>query len=274
MLATALAIMIQKADRHPDIWYSWVVNDKHVVPGLLLFAVFCFAVSVGQWRPIQKLYWGIFSRLIPPPPTTLLSIGRGLVIESAKWSCTVFPDHSENITGTLQRQAVGRDLLELRAHQDDWGDICARHGGAGHQKRLEVDFTYRGNAVVQYGQRQTIPFRDQSESSTAETHQLDQRILRDVEGQLAVLTRFEMFALWQLLLKGGMSGEHFEKVVSSLGFPVLTLADQNTVINTFQGISSKTSFLSRDFTTAHWSIKNELRVYLDYSLKARSPLLG
>jgi hypothetical protein len=82
----------------------------------------------------------------------------GLHIESARWYCAVFPEVSEDITAILQKQAIGKDHLELRAHQDaGWGDICMRHGGAGHHKNLEVDFTYRGSAVVPYEQRQTIP---------------------------------------------------------------------------------------------------------------------
>lgn len=82
----------------------------------------------------------------------------GLRIIAARWYCSVFPKYSQNITKAIQAQALGRESIELRAHQDaGWGDICARHGGVGHHKLLEVDFTYSGHAVIPYDHKQTIP---------------------------------------------------------------------------------------------------------------------
>jgi len=67
VLSTTLAIIIQKADRVPGIWYSWLLTNPHVVPTLLAFSALCFVIALGQWSPMQRIYWSLFRRLIPPP---------------------------------------------------------------------------------------------------------------------------------------------------------------------------------------------------------------
>lgn len=87
-----------------------------------------------------------------------ISERAGLRITAAKWYCAVLPKYSQDVTKVIQAQAFGKDSIELRAHQDaGWGDVCARHGGAGHHKLLEVDFTYNGHAVIPYDHKQIIP---------------------------------------------------------------------------------------------------------------------
>lgn len=82
----------------------------------------------------------------------------GLTIQSARWYCTAFPENFEDITDRLQRQAIGKHSLRIRAHQDaGWGDVCARHGGQGHHKGLDVEFCYRGSVSIPYDKEQVIP---------------------------------------------------------------------------------------------------------------------
>jgi hypothetical protein len=97
----------------------------------------------------------------------------GLTIEHAKWYCTVYPKYFEDVTKRVQAMVIGKDQLELSAHQDDgWGDICMRHGGQGHHKNLDVTVSYHSTITIPYDKTQLIGIVRQDFDRIDRRHQL------------------------------------------------------------------------------------------------------
>lgn len=102
---------------------------------------------------------------------------------------------------------------------------------------------------------------------------LVERQLADTQRQIVALSRFEIFALWKLLLTDGMTGRQFYFAVLDLGFPVLTLEQQNAIQDTFEGMSGKVTFL--DCIADVWKVKADFSGYVQYVVDVRlSPIFG
>jgi hypothetical protein len=97
----------------------------------------------------------------------------------------------------------------------------------------------------------------------------------ELKRQLDKLTAFEIFAVAQLIQKGGMSGQHFYSTVVELGFPVESRAHQQHITsNTFTDIEAKVTFLTRDYVTGYWAVKSEFGDELQYLIGLLTPVFG
>ena len=104
---------------------------------------------------------------------------------------------------------------------------------------------------------------------------LDLAQIERVSAELSSLSRFELFAVRHLCSVEGMTGEQFYVVVKQLGFPVLTMQQQNEIIGTFDRIASKTPLVSRgDGANLHWSIRADVRSYVQAVIDNQRPIFG
>src|ERR1035437_9342682 len=93
---------------------------------------------------------------------------------------------------------------------------------------------------------------------------LDYARLADAKQQLLYLSHFERFALWQLILKGGLTGEQFADIAQAYGIPVATLFGQEELGKTFAIVQGKSALLVCDETSGGWTIKPEFKDPVHY----------
>jgi hypothetical protein len=95
----------------------------------------------------------------------------------------------------------------------------------------------------------------------------------DVIRQMRPLTCFQLFALWQLLLRDGCTGIQFRNVVTDYGFPISNLADERAMENMYHEMTGTLTFLLHD-SDGTWNIKTNFKEQVKYLIQQRSPLLG
>jgi hypothetical protein len=98
--------------------------------------------------------------------------------------------------------------------------------------------------------------------------------LADAKQQLLCLSHFERFALWQLILKGGLTGEQFADIAQAYGIPVATLFGQKELGKTFAIVQEKSALLVCDETSGGWTIKPEFKDPVHYLIERMSPTFG
>jgi hypothetical protein len=85
---------------------------------------------------------------------SLFPSNHGLVIKSAKWSCTVYPEKAslEKKDEVQKRVNQKESTLAVLAHNMEFGDVCELHGLHlnGHPKVLEVEYFQFGRITVPY----------------------------------------------------------------------------------------------------------------------------
>jgi len=140
----ALAIIIQKADHVPGIWYAWLLDDPHVVPSLLAACFFCFLVWAGQFKQPASIYWRIFS--------------------------TVIPDgHHEELVRVREESAREHD----QARRDEVSKLSAKLDERTLERNAEIDEASRLKAEVA-----------RLEAELASQHPVDQDDLKDIDDRL------------------------------------------------------------------------------------------
>jgi hypothetical protein len=118
----------------------------------------------------------------------------------------------------------------------------------------------------------TIEPPNQEQSSAFST--LDHARLADTRQQLLCLSHFERFAVWQLLLKGGLTGEQFADLVEAYGIPVATRFGQEELTKTFVLVQNKSALLVYDQTSERWTIKPEFKDFTRNMIERMSPIFG
>ena len=103
---------------------------------------------------------------------------------------------------------------------------------------------------------------------------MDSARLSETKQQLLCLSHFEYFALWQLLLKGGLTGQQFAEIVQAFGIPVATLFGQKELAKTFAIIQDKSAMLICDETSGGWAKKPEFKDFVHYWIERMSPVFG
>jgi hypothetical protein len=104
---------------------------------------------------------------------------------------------------------------------------------------------------------------------------LDAVRLADTEHQLLCLSHFERFALWQLLVKDGMTGEYFADLVEQYGIPVESLLGQQNLAKTFAVIQGKSALLAYNQNSERWTVRSEIKDFVHYVIAERlSPVFG
>ena len=104
---------------------------------------------------------------------------------------------------------------------------------------------------------------------------LDAARLADTEHQLLCLSHFERFAMWQLVLKDGMTGEYFAEVVKQYGIPVASMLGQQNLAKTFDVIQNKSALLAYDQNSERWTVRPEVKDFVHYVIVERlSPVFG
>jgi|ERR1035438_9399769 hypothetical protein len=76
-----------------------------------------------------------------------------------------------------------------------------------------------------------------------------------IRSELERLNVYQTFALRQLAISGGMTGEQFEQRYRELGFPVATLAHQREIAKIFEELNHETTLLTRD-ASGVWHLRN------------------
>lgn len=144
VLTTALAIIIQKADRVPGIWYSWLLTNPHVVPGLLTFSILCFLIALGQAHWAKSIYWKVFALLIGPEGPS--KPGR-LKIDSASFGNG--PKTDRRVTERVQELCSGDSLDILVSYQVLIGNDPVKDDPApGENKRIVVRYSFGDGPLI------------------------------------------------------------------------------------------------------------------------------
>lgn len=60
-----IAILIAKAQTHPNISYAWILDAPWIVPALLAGSVILGLIAIAQFRTVARLYTAIFVRVVP-----------------------------------------------------------------------------------------------------------------------------------------------------------------------------------------------------------------
>ena len=104
---------------------------------------------------------------------------------------------------------------------------------------------------------------------------LDNARLADANRQILSLSHFERFALWQLLLKDGMTAEQFRDLARhEHGIPVATQADVLELGKIFAVIHEKSALLAYEQSLGRWTIKPEFKAPVHHALGRMSPIFG
>jgi hypothetical protein len=124
-----------------------------------------------------------------------------------------------------------------------------------------LSFDRPGSQTDKQSPRSAIPSMDEARFSS-------------VKEQLSRLSRFELFAVWQLLLNEGMSPVRFGDAVRDYGYPIGTQLDLNELRATFSRINENVSLLTYDQAADTWCVKSEFKSCAHFIIGKLSPLFG
>ena len=82
----------------------------------------------------------------------------------------------------------------------------------------------------------------------------------EVKKQMDGLSPFAQMAIKHLVTKRGMTESYFSQLVMDMGFPVVTLQQQNAVGNVLSELASNTTLLTKDPQSVQWVVKPEFIV--------------
>lgn len=123
---------------------------------LVLATVAFFLIGLGTWEWARKIYWRIFSWVIPSPKGWSHGEVRtpipynGLQITKAVWRCVDDPTFFNEVTDAANALIRDAKVLTLRPDNRVFGDPCNRHKPYkhGHHKNLELSYVFNGNKLI------------------------------------------------------------------------------------------------------------------------------
>jgi hypothetical protein len=132
--------------------------------------------------------------------------------------------------------------------------VLARQWFVHHWDIVTIALVFLGSLGILLW-RERIVYHANKKAAQAAVSICSKEVFDEFRRQLAVLSYFEIFAIWRVIVTEGITGDQLAGLVQSLGFPVVTLEQENRLRETLPHINAKVTFLEYSVDSKKWTVR-------------------
>jgi hypothetical protein len=159
----------------------------------------------------------------------------------------LIPGIADPAPNKVKRLSVSYSFGALQAQQ------CIR--SEHHQLVLPEDLGFIERTAAEY-ERKRIADLSAQNTQTLQLRPVNSEVQKQMDGLLP----FSQMAIKHLVTKRGMTESYFSQLVMDMGFPTISLQQQNAIGNILPQLASNTTLLTKDPHTSQWTVKPEFTV--------------